>query len=100
MIYSNSDQNPIEINLYAAALDWPSGEERDVPSRSSRLIPEYTNLQISGLRQSKIIKEIYNKGSDIPKVCGLIYLFSYVVMSATKSIITYTASFAAKMIHH
>ena len=37
---------------------------------------------------------------DIPKVFGLIALFAYVAMSATKSILLETVSFAAKLLHH
>ena len=33
-------------------------------------------------------------------VFRLIALFAYVTMSATKSILTETASFAAKLLHH
>ena len=42
MRHSNSVQNPTEINLDAAKLDLPSGEEHNMPSQSSFLIPEYS----------------------------------------------------------
>ena len=71
-----------------------------MPSNSSRLIQEYISLCITGLRQSKIIQEKDNKGNEIPKVFGLIYIFVSVAMSATKSILPETEIFASNMIHH
>ena len=100
MIHSNSVKNPTDINLDSATLDSPSGEDREVPSHSSRLIPEYPNLRISGLRRNKIIQERDSKVNGIPKVFGLIYLFTYVVMFITKSILPETESFTAKMLHY
>ena len=38
-VHSNSVQNPTEINLDAATLASSSGEEHNVPSQSSHLIP-------------------------------------------------------------
>ena len=88
VIHSNSAHNTTEVNLYASTMASPSGEEHYTTSQSSCLIPEHANPRISGLRQIKIIQEKYKQGNGTPKVFGLIYLFSYVVMSATKSIIT------------
>ena len=100
MSHSNIVQNPTEVKLYAETLSSPSGEEHDVPSRFSHLIPEYANLCISGPIISKIIQEKGKKGNVIPKVFGLIALFAFVVMSANKSILPETANFATKLIHH
>ena len=66
MVHSNSEQNPTEVNLYEATLDSPSVEYHDVPSHSSRLIPEYANLLISGLRRSKIIQDKYKRANALP----------------------------------
>ena len=41
-----------------------------------------------------------NKGNGIPKVFALIYLFAYVAMSATKSVLPETSSFVAKLLHN
>ena len=71
-----------------------------MPSRSSRLIPEYTKLRISGLIWSKIIQERYKKRYFIPKVFYLIVIFSYVAISATKYILPKKNSFEAKLLHH
>ena len=57
MNHSNNVKNTTDINIDAATMDSPSGEEHGVPSQSSHLIPEYTNLLISGLRQIKRIQE-------------------------------------------
>ena len=100
MIHSNSLQNPTEVNLDIATLYSPSGEEHDVPSQSSHLIPEYTNLLVSALSISKIVQEQYKNENGIPKVFGLISLSAYVVIFSTKSILPETASFAAKILHH
>ena len=78
----------------------PSGEENNVPSQPSRLIPEYANLRISGLRKSKIIQEKDKKGNGIPKVFGFIYLFASVAMSSTKSVLKEAVSFKANLIYH
>ena len=56
VIQYNSVKNPTEVNLDAEMLASPSGEEHNVSSQSSRLIQEYVNLRISGLRQRKIIQ--------------------------------------------
>ena len=59
--HSNSAQNPTGVNLDASTLASPSVEEHNVPSQSSRLIPEYANLWTSGLRLSKIIQYKYRR---------------------------------------
>ena len=100
MSHSNSVQNPTEINLDAAILASPIGEEHDIPSQSSRLIPEYVNLHVSGLRRSKIIQGKFKRGNVIPKVLGLIALFVSVVMHDTNSTLPETESFAYKLLHH
>ena len=56
VIHSNSAQNTPEVNLDAATLASPGGEDHNVPSQSSRLIPEYENLRTSGLGQRKYFK--------------------------------------------
>ena len=56
LIHSNSVQNPTEINLDEETMDSPSGEYYKVPPQSSRLIPKYVNLCISGLSRRKIIQ--------------------------------------------
>ena len=100
MIHSNSVQNSTVINLDAAIMASPSGEENNVPSHSSLLIPEYVNLRISGLSRSKIIQEKYKKLNGIPKLFGLITLFVSIVMSVTRSIIPERAIFVAKLLQH
>ena len=50
-------KNNTEIKLDAATMDSSGGEYYNVPSQSSRLIPEYANLHISGLRRKIIIQE-------------------------------------------
>ena len=100
MSHYNSVQNPTDINLDAETLVSPSGEEHDVPSHSSCIIPEYSNLHISVLSKSKIIHEKDKKLNGIPKLFGLIALLSYLDISATKSIIPETASFPSKLLHH
>ena len=87
MIYSDSGKKTTDIDLDSAMLDSPSGEDHNVPSHSSLLIPEYANLRISGLRQSKIIQEIYKKENGIPEVFGLVDLFASEAMYVTKSIL-------------
>ena len=87
MSHSNSAQNSTEVNLDAATLDSYSGEEQNMPSRSSSLIPEYENLRTSGLSLSKIIQDKYKMIKGIPKVLSLISLFTSVAMSITKSIL-------------
>ena len=99
MRHSNSVKPPTNINLDAATLDSPSGEEHDLPSQVSCLIPEYANLRILGLRRGKIIHEKYKKINGTPKVFGLIYLFVSVTISVTKSIFPEKESFPAKLIH-
>ena len=47
---SNSAKNPTKVDLDAALLASTGVEEHNVPSQSSRLIPEYVNFRISGLR--------------------------------------------------
>ena len=44
VVHSNIVRDPTEINLYAAIMALQSVEDQDVPSQSSRLIPEYVNL--------------------------------------------------------
>ena len=100
MRHSNSAKFYNEVNLHASIMASPCGEEHDVTSQSSRLIPEYENLRTSGLRQSKIIQCKYKKGKVIPKVFGLIDLFASVAMSCTKYILPKIASFAAKLLHN
>ena len=100
MRHSNSAQNPTDINLDASTLAAPIGEYRDVPSRSSCLIPDYMNLHISGLRRRKIIQKRYKKINGILKVFGLISLFTSVAMSVTKSILPETASLSTNLLHH
>ena len=100
MSHYNSVQKSTDINLDTATLDSPSGEDHGVPSQSSRLIPEYANFRISGLRQSKIIKEKYKKGNGTPKIFGLITLFTYMAMYYVKYILSEIASFADKLILH
>ena len=78
----------------------PSGEEHDMTSQSSHLIPEYANLCISVLIQRKIIQEKDNTGNVIPTVFRIIALFSSVSMSGTKSILPEIESFTAKLLHH
>ena len=87
MSHSNSVKNPTVINLDATLMDSPSEGENDVPSQPYRLTPEYVNLCKSGLSWSKIIQNKYKREKIIPKLFGLIYLFAYVAMYATKSII-------------
>ena len=87
MSHSNIVQNPNEINRDASTMDSPSGEEHDMSSQSSLLIPEYDDLRISGLMQIKRIQEIDKKGNIIPKLFVLIFLFSSVTMSDTNSIL-------------
>ena len=87
VIHSNSVKNPTEINLYTETLAPTSGKEHDVPSQPSCLIPEYVNLHILGIRRIKIIQERNEKGNDIPKLFGLVDLFTYVAMSDTKYIL-------------
>ena len=99
MIHHNSDKKHTKVNLDAATLASPSGEEHDVPSQSSCLIPEYVNLRTSGLRRRKIIQE-RQKRIGIPKIFGLTALFASVDMTVTKSILPETASFAAKLLQH
>ena len=41
-----------------------------------------------------------NKGNGIPNLFDLIYLFTYVSMSATKYILPETESFSATLLHH
>ena len=92
VIHFKSIQDPNQVNLYAEILDSPSAEEKDVPS-NSWLIPQYSNLCTSGLRQIKWAQEIYTKVICKPKLLILIYLFASVSMSSTKSTIPETASF-------
>ena len=99
MRHYNSVQNPTKFNIYAETLDSPSGEDQDMPSQSSRLIPEYANICISALRLIKIIQERYKHGYGIPKVFCLISIFEPVAMSVTKSILTGTDFFASKLLH-
>ena len=61
IIYSNSVQNPTDVNLDAKTMASPSGEEHDLPSPSSRLIPAYANFCTSGLSRSKIIQDKYKR---------------------------------------
>ena len=61
MSHLNSAQNTTGVHLDAEMLASPSGGDQDVPSHSSRLIPEYANLRTSGLRQSKIIQDKYKR---------------------------------------
>ena len=77
-----------------------SREENDLYLQFSHLIPEYSNICVSGLRQSKQAQERDKKIDGEPKVFGLISLFSYVAISSTKFILTETASFTAKLKHH
>ena len=58
----NSAQNHIDINLDAEIMDAQSGEDHDVSIQSSRLILEYVNLHISGIRRSKINSENRQEG--------------------------------------
>ena len=58
----NSAQNHIYINLDAEIMDAQSGEDHDVSIQSSRLILEYVNLHISGIRRSKINSENRQEG--------------------------------------
>ena len=44
--HSKSVESPTEVNLDAEKLALPSGEENNVTSQSSWLIPEYANLRI------------------------------------------------------
>ena len=81
--HSNNVKNPTAVNLYALIISPTSREYHDVTSKSCRLTPEYSNLHISGLIQIKRIQYIKKKGNGILKVFVLIYLFTYVVMSAT-----------------
>ena len=37
--HSNSAQTPTEANLDAETLSSPNGEEHDIPTQSSRLVP-------------------------------------------------------------
>ena len=99
VIQSNIMKNTTKVNLDAATLDSPSGEEHNVTSHSSFIIPEYVNLLILGLSWSKRIQEKYKNGNFIPKVFSLIEPFASVAMFVTKSIIPEKASFAAKLIH-
>ena len=71
-----------------------------MPAQSSRLIPEYANLQNSELSQIKIFQERDKKRYINPNVLGLIDLFTYVAIYWTKSILTQTGIFLAKLIHH
>ena len=98
--HSNSAQNPTKINPDAATLDYPSGEYSNVHSQSSHLIPEYSNLRISGLRRSKIIQEREKNRYFIPNFFGFITLVTYVFISVTKSIIPETAMCVAKLIQN
>ena len=50
VIHFNSVQDPTEVNIDSETLYSPSGEEHDVPSQSSCLLPECANIHISGLR--------------------------------------------------
>ena len=100
MSHSNSVKNTTEVTLDTATMASPIGDEQNVPSHSSHLIPKYKNLRFSVLRQSKIFREKGKKGNGIPNVFGLIALFTAVAMSATKYILPETASFSVKLIHH
>ena len=100
MIHYNILQNPTEVNLDVSTLASPIGEEYDMPSQSYHLIPEYAKLRISGLSRRKIIQEKYKKVNVIPKVFGFIYLFESGAMYSIKYILTETASFSAKLLHH
>ena len=71
-----------------------------MPSKSSHLISEYANLQISGLRRNKKNKDKEKKGNVIPKVFDLVALFTSVNMSATKYVLPETASLLANVTHH
>ena len=86
-MHSISAQNPTDINLYVKNLASQSGAEHNLPSQSSRLIPEYSSLCIWELRKIKIVHERDKKGNGIPKIFGLIDLFAYVAMYTTKSIL-------------
>ena len=88
MSHYNSAQNPTEVNLDAATLASPSGEDHTVPLQYSHLIPEYANLHTSRLRQRKIIQDKDKRKKSITKVSGLIEFFESVAMSTTKSILT------------
>ena len=88
MSHYNSAQSPTMVNRDVATLDSPGGEEHDVPSHSSRLIPEYANLCTSGLRQKKRVQDKDKKEKVIQNVFGIIYIFASVAMSVTKSILT------------
>ena len=89
VIHYNGEKTPTEINLYSAILASPSGEENVVPSQYYRLIPEYANLRTSGSKQSKRIQE-RQEISGISNIFGLMYLFAYASMTATKSILLET----------
>ena len=50
VIQSNIMRNTTKVNLDAATMDSPSGEDHNVTSQSSFITPEYVNLLILGLR--------------------------------------------------
>ena len=81
-------------------MDSPSREEHDVPSHFPRIISEYANIRISGLRQRKRLQEKDNKRYGKPNAFGTISLFEYMAMSLTNSIIPKTVSFSDKLLHH
>ena len=97
--HSNNVKTPIDINLDAATLASTSGEDHNFPSQSSRLIPEYVNLCISGLWKSIRIQGKYKNRDSITKGFGLIVLFTYVAISVTKSFLPNTLNFGSKIIH-
>ena len=92
MRHHNGEQNPTEVKLDSATMASPSGEDNNVPSKSSSLIPEYANIITSGLRRSKIIQEIKER-IGIPNIFGIMAVFAYVSMSAIKSTLQETAIF-------
>ena len=71
-----------------------------MPSHPRRLIPEYVNLRILGLRRIKIIWEKDKNRDGKSIVFDLINLFVYMAMYTTNYIILEKEIFPDKFLHH
>ena len=99
MRHFNSVKYITIVNLDAAMLASKIGEEQDMPSQS-RPIPEYGNLHTSGIIQRRKVQERNKKLGGKPKLFGLIYLFAYVSIFSSNSILPETERFAANLLHY